>query len=362
MRQALRLAKSGLGQVWPNPSVGAVVVKDGRVLGAARTANGGRPHAETQALAQAGNAARGATLYVSLEPCAHQGQTPPCTNAIIAAAIARVVIACTDTDERVSGEGIAQLQRAGISVETGCLQEEAMALNAGFFSRIGRARPWVTMKLASSMDGYIATRSGQSQWITGEAARRHGHSLRASHDVIATGIGTVLADDPSLTCRLPGCGDHSPVRLVLDRQGRLPAQATMLQDGGAPVWRWDGFGLSGEGIAPDMMLHAATGGAADSELHRLLAQLADCGVTRLLVEGGARVSGAFLHAGLVDALYWYQAPLVIGQGGQAAIGAELSAQLIDLQRATIVDSRRLGNDQLTVLRFSAPHAFWHIAQ
>ena len=204
MRAALALARRGLGNTWPNPTVGCVVVRDGRVIGRAVTAPGGRPHAEPLALAMAGTAARGATVYVTLEPCCHHGRTPPCTEALIAAGVARVVIASPDPDPRVNGQGIARLRAAGIVVDAGLLAAEAEDVNAGFFHRVRHGRPLVTLKLASTLDGRIATRTGESRWITGEPARRMAHALRGRHDAVMVGVGTVLADDPDLTCRIPG--------------------------------------------------------------------------------------------------------------------------------------------------------------
>ena len=204
MRAALALARRGLGTVWPNPAVGCVIVDRGRVVGRGWTQPGGRPHGETEALGRAGEAARGATAYVSLEPCCHWGRTPPCTDALIAAGIGRVVVALEDPDPRVAGDGVRRLRAAGLDVETGLCEAEAAEINAGFFCRLRNGRPLVTLKLATSLDGRIATGRGESQWITGPPARERAHALRAAHDAIMVGTGTVLADDPQLTCRLPG--------------------------------------------------------------------------------------------------------------------------------------------------------------
>jgi diaminohydroxyphosphoribosylaminopyrimidine deaminase / 5-amino-6-(5-phosphoribosylamino)uracil reductase len=229
MAAALSLAARNLGQVWPNPAVGCVVVDAaGRVVGRGFTQPGGRPHAETEALAMAGERARGGTAFVTLEPCAHHGKTPPCAEALIAAGIARCIAAIEDPDPRVSGRGLAMLRQAGIAVETGPLADQARTLNAGFLTRVTAGRPFVALKLATSLDGCIATRAGESRWITGEAARAFGHRLRATHDAIAVGSGTVLADDPELTCRLAGLEHRSPVRLVFDRRGRVPARAKVM--------------------------------------------------------------------------------------------------------------------------------------
>ena len=236
-RLALRLAARGLGRTWPNPAVGCVVVKDGRIVGRGWTQPGGRPHAETEALGRAGRQALGATAYVTFEPCAHYGRTPPCTMALIHAGVRRVVVATTDPDRRVDGQGVAQLRQAGVEVELGLLRAEAEALNAGFLLKERARRPLVTLKLATSLDGRIATRSGQSQWLTGQQARARGHWLRATHDAIMVGSGTALADDPALTCRLPGLDARSPVRVVLDGRLRLPPISRLAMTAcAAPTW------------------------------------------------------------------------------------------------------------------------------
>ena len=233
MTAALGLARRGLGSVWPNPSVGCVLVRDGRVVGRGWTQPGGRPHGESEALRRAGELAQGATAYVSLEPCAHHGETPPCTDALIAAGVARVVIAAEDPDPRVEGRGMAQLRDAGIEVIEGICGDAARALNAGFLKRIVAGRPLFTLKTATSLDGRIATAGGESKWITGEAARRRAHGLRADHDAVMVGIGTALADDPALDCRLPGLAHRSPLRIVVDSHLRLPLENKLARH---PCW------------------------------------------------------------------------------------------------------------------------------
>ena len=233
MALALSLARRGLGRVWPNPSVGCVIVdRDGHVAGRGRTRDGGRPHAETEALDQAGARARGATAYVSLEPCAHQGQTGPCAQALIDAGVTRVVSAIEDPDPRVAGRGHAMLAAAGVAVQANVLAGHAKALNEGFFSRVVRGRPFVTLKLATTLDGKIALPSGESRWISGEASRSHAHLMRAQHDAIMVGIGSALADNPELTCRIPG-HDHSRlVRIVADSKARLPGESNLASSAG----------------------------------------------------------------------------------------------------------------------------------
>ncbi|MGE5148370.1 MAG: bifunctional diaminohydroxyphosphoribosylaminopyrimidine deaminase/5-amino-6-(5-phosphoribosylamino)uracil reductase RibD, partial [Candidatus Eiseniibacteriota bacterium] len=241
MQAALVLARRGLGNVWPNPAVGCVLVQPGsgggRVVGRGWTQPGGRPHAETEALARAGAAAKGATAYVTLEPCSHHGKTPPCADALIDAGISRAVVALEDPDKRVSGAGIAALRAAGIPTEVGLLGEAAAALNAGFLLRVREGRPFVTLKLATTLDGRIATASGESRWITGEVARDWAHGLRAGHDAVMVGIGTALVDDPELVCRLPGLPLRPTVRIVVDSALRLPVGSRLVQGTAqAPLW------------------------------------------------------------------------------------------------------------------------------
>ncbi len=237
MNAALALARRGLGRTWPNPAVGCVIVKDGRVVGRGWTQPGGRPHAETEALDRAGTLADGATLYTSLEPCSHHGKTPPCADAVINAGIARVVMAIEDSDPRVKGTGLARLRAAGVTVDIGIGAAEATEINAGFLMRLATGRPLVTLKLATTLDGKIAMASGESRWITGEPARRRAHLLRASHDAVMIGIGTAIADDPELTCRLPGMADRHPVRIVVDPGLRLPLTARLVVDA-AKIRTW----------------------------------------------------------------------------------------------------------------------------
>ncbi len=320
IQQALALAKTGVGRCAPNPTVGCVIVKDGEIIGQARTANGGRPHAETQALAQAGEASKGATAYVTLEPCTHHGQTPPCVDAIIEAGIAHVMVACTDPYVKVDGSGIQKLRDAGIKVEVGLGETEAIGINRGFFSRVRRLRPWITLKTATSSDGFIAKPDGTSKWITSEEARNHGHSIRAQNDAILTGSGTYLYDEPQLTCRLKGLEDASPARYVLDRRGQIEQSAfTILRH---------------------------------QNLTDTLRHLADEGVNYLMVEAGAELSLAFLQEGLIDELYWYRAPTPLEQGIEAFRGAY---KVINLDAFKMHDSK-LGSDTLTVYRFTDPQS------
>jgi diaminohydroxyphosphoribosylaminopyrimidine deaminase/5-amino-6-(5-phosphoribosylamino)uracil reductase len=341
MGAALSLAARNLGQTWPNPAVGCVIVDAaGHVVGRGWTQRGGRPHAETEALRMADQRARDGIAYVTLEPCSHHGKTPPCADALIAAGIKRCVAAIEDPDPRVSGGGLAKLRAAGITVETGLLAERAKHLNIGFLTRVTKGRPLVVLKLATSLDGRIATRSGESRWITGEAARAFGHLLRASHDAIAVGSGTVLADDPELTCRLNGLEDRSPVRVVFDRRGRTPPGAKLLT-GKPPTW------IVGRNVKnASQNIEIVANPDSGHWLSEALAKLGAAGLTRILVEGGATLATAFLKAGLVDRIYWFRAPTVIGGDALPGIAPLAVDRLADSVGLRCVGSRTLGNDVL----------------
>lgn len=310
MRHALSLARRGLGRTWPNPSVGCVLVKDGYVIAAARTGDGGRPHAEAAALEQAGAQAKGATAYVTLEPCSHHGQTPPCAQALINAGVARVVIACEDPDERVSGEGVRILSGAPLEIVQGVCEGEALALNSGFFKRITQKRPCVTLKMAVSADEKIA-RTGERTQISGDAASQYMHLLRSQNDAILVGVETALTDNPMLTARLPG-HNHKIVRCVMDRHLRLDKGSRLVQSaGGNPVviFHEDGDKTKFEGAAVECV-----------KLERVTPEtvcrsLAERGITRLMVEGGATIASAFLKAELVDAFHLIRSGIEIGENG-----------------------------------------------
>lgn len=347
MRVALTLAARGLGRTWPNPAVGCVLVKDGRAIGMGWTQPGGRPHAETEALAMAGTEAAGATAYVTLEPCSHHGKTPPCAEALIAAGIARVAVACGDPDGRVSGRGLAMLRAAGIAVSEGILTAEAEHLNAGFLKRVRHGLPLVTLKLATTLDGRIATSTGESQWITGPEARRFGHYLRATHDAILVGRGTAAADDPSLTCRLAGLEGRSPLRVVWDSRGSLPASLKLFSDGAATTWRMAGPDAPpAPPPAENVTVPLTDTGMLDPQA--ALEVLAGHGVGRVLVEGGAETAASLLQAGLADRIAWFRAPVLIGKDGLSGVG-DLSIQRIAaMQRFTLRELRQLGDDVLEV--------------
>lgn len=356
MRAALALARRGLGAVWPNPAVGCVIANERGVVGRGWTQPGGRPHAETEALARAGAAAQGATAYVTLEPCSHWGRTPPCADALIAAGIGRVVAALEDPDPRVRGRGLRRLAAAGIAVETGLCAKEAEELNTGFLSRIRRGRPLVTLKLATTLDGRIATASGESRWITGPSARARAHLLRAMHDAVMVGSGTVLADDPELTCRLPGLADCSPVRVVLDTRLRTPPSARLVTTARlVPTWL-----LTAPDADPVRRVAFADRGvtvievppdpAGGLDLAAALKALGERGLTRVLVEGGAQLAASLLRAGLVDRLLWFHAPRVIGGDGVPAIAAFDFDRLADAPSFERIAVEAVGDDVLTVLR------------
>ena len=348
MALALQLGRRGMGRVWPNPAVGCVIVGHGRIVGRGWTQDGGRPHAETVALAQAGEDARGATVYVTLEPCAHHGKTPPCAEALIAAGVARVVVALGDPDGRVAGRGIAMLAQAGIVVETGLLADQARADHAGFLSRITAARPFVTLKLAGTLDGLIATASGESQWITGPEARRAVHMMRARHDAVLVGAGTLRADDPALSVRGLGI-TRQPVRIVVSRAVKLPLTSQLAQTARqSPVWICHGA----EADVADWLALGAVSlpcavRAGQVEPEAMMQALASAGITRVFCEGGGMLAASLLGAGLVDDLVVMTAGCAIGAEGTPALAAMGIGRLADAPRFALHDLARLGDDVMT---------------
>ncbi len=349
---ALSLAARNLGDTWPNPSVGCVIVKDGAVVGRGWTQSGGRPHAETEALRRAGSAAKGADVYATLEPCSHQGKTPPCADALIAAGVARVVVATIDKNPNVYGGGLKKLQDAGIAVETGLCEGEASRINAGFFLSIQQNRPLFALKTATTLDGRIALASGESKWITGEAARGAVQGLRARYDAILVGSNTVLADDPALTCRLQGYSGRPKVRIVLDRRGRTPPNskiATSARD--IPTWIVTTKGSDCTALAhqgANIIVTAA--GKSDAEFAINAAkELANRGLTRVMVEGGGTVAAAFLKADLIDEIAWFRAPKLIGADGTAAIGALGLEKISDIPAFKYRERLVFGSDTLDFL-------------
>ena len=342
---AIALGRRSLGETWPNPAVGCVVVAaDGAVVGRGRTQAGGRPHAETEALAAAGARARGATAYVTLEPCSHHGLTPPCADALIGAGVARVVGGAGDPDPRVDGRGFRRLRDAGIAVETGLLAPAIASLASGFVSRVTQGRPRVTLKLATSLDGRIANAHGESRWITGPAARRAVHLARARHDAVLVGIGTALADDPLLTVRLAGARTRPIVRVVADRGLRLPLASRLVATATEhPLWLL-------HGPAPDPARAAALRDrgvrlvATDGALPSALAALGAAGLNTLFVEGGAAIAASLLDARLVDELLWFTAPLILGGDAVGAIGRLAPVALEAAARFGPVDSGAAAHD------------------
>jgi diaminohydroxyphosphoribosylaminopyrimidine deaminase/5-amino-6-(5-phosphoribosylamino)uracil reductase len=351
MAHALRLAARGLGNVWPNPAVGCVIVRDGIVVGRGWTQPGGRPHAEVRALQQAGSLAEGATAYVTLEPCAHHGHTPPCAEALIAAKVARVVTALTDPDPRVSGKGHAMLRTAGIAVTEGVLTAQATQLNAGFLKRVTQGLPFVTLKLAASLDGRTATATGESRWITGPEARRKVHAMRLAHDAVMVGSGTALADDPDLTVRDMGAV-RQPVRIVLDRMLKHSPESRLGRTAReTPVWLLHGPS------APEATrtAWAATGATlievpetGSLDLKAALQALAQKGLTRILSEGGATLAAALVKAGLVDELAMFSGGMLIGAEGHAAVGPLDLTALAQAPGFGLVHHERLGPDTLSI--------------
>ena len=355
MQLALAVGRRGQGRTWPNPAVGAVVVKDGVIVGRGWTQAGGRPHAEPEALKRAGEAARGATLYVTLEPCSHVGKSPPCVDAVIASGIARVVSAIEDPNPQVAGQGHARLRAAGIVVDVGLGAADAARDHAGHFRRIRDKRPHVILKLAVSADDRIAAAGHKPVAITGEVAKTRVYLLRAQCDAILVGIGTVLADDPQLDCRLPGMEARSPVRVVLDRALRIPGTSKLVHSARqTPLWVMasdlaEAPAAAKLGAAGAQVIHvAATASPPGLDLAAVLHALAEKGISRLMVEGGARVASSFVSAGLVDEVWLLRGPGTIGADGIPALDA---LPLTAISRSPAFKTRAsetLQNDTLTI--------------
>jgi len=366
MRRALRLGKKGLGYTTPNPAVGAVVVCNGEVVGEGYHQKAGTPHAEIHALRAAGDRARGADLYVTLEPCNHTGRTPPCTHAILKAGIRRVVIGTVDPNPVVTGGGAGFLRAHGLEVEEGLLRDECSLLIAPFAKHILTGIPWVRSKVACSLDGRIATRTGHSKWITNQQARRSGHCLREISDAILVGKGTILADNPQLTCRRPGRPARDPVRVVLDsRLGIDPSSHICHLDSTAPTII---VGVEGEAADGKRKALEATGAEVwlappDSrgrvDIKSLLKDLGDYGIQSILVEGGATVHGAFWDQGHVDEAFFYFAPLIIGGvDARPAIGGLGSAEVGMATRLSAIQYHKLGDNWLIHGMATDINSFW----
>lgn len=343
MRLALELAKSAEGQTSPNPLVGAVCVKDGQIIGTGAHLKAGMPHAEVHALQMAGTKALGADLYVTLEPCAHEGKTKPCTDLIIESGIRRVFIASVDPNPLVSGRGIELLKRAGIEVVVGVLQKEAEYLNRAFFHYIKYGIPYVTLKAASTLDGRLASDSGDSKWITSESSRAEVHALRHTHDAILVGVDTVLHDNPFLTTRLPH-GGKNPIRIILDRQLRTPETANVITDGAVEtiIFTLDTTELNPNLTAyPNVSIEQIP--TSKPFLQEVLKRLAKKEIMTLFVEGGSRIHTSFIHEQLADELYLYIAPKLIGNG--VSLLMDESRKLIkDSEEVTFLSVDKIGDD------------------
>lgn len=348
MRCALNLGRRQLGKTWPNPAVGCVLVKDGRVVSRAVTGTGGRPHAEANALLAAGDAARGCTAYVTLEPCAHIGETPACAELLVDAGISRVVTAIGDPDPRVSGQGIEILRTAGIAVTTGILDDVARETHQGFFSRIKLGRPFLTLKLAMSFDGRIADKNGDSKWITGPASRRRVHLMRARHDAVMVGRGTACADDPNLGTYGLGV-DTSPVRIVIDSHLSTPTDSQLGRIAAdMPVWichlsQADSHSVnSWSSCGATTIACKAQGGRVD--LSDALQRLARKGLTRIVCEGGAALAATLISSDLVDEIVGFHAGVCLGDAGLSAIGPGGMKPLAIADRFRLISSATSGGD------------------
>ncbi len=354
MSEALRLAELGLHTTSPNPRVGCVIVRNGTVVGRGWHERAGEAHAEVHALQAAGRSAQGATAYVSLEPCAHHGRTPPCTDALVAAGVARVVAAMQDPNPAVSGRGLALLGEAGIETACGLLEDQALALNCGFVSRMRRGRPWLRAKLATSLDGRTALANGESQWITSTEARADGHRWRARSCAVLTGIGTVLADDPQLSVRAVRT-DRQPIRVVVDSDLRTPPTARLLEAGRTLVYcaRPDPARLAGLQARGAEVISLPDESGARVDLWSMLRSLANLGVNEILSEAGATLTGALVAAGCVDELLLYLAPTMLGHHARAGLELPDYVSLDEPARWQLTDVRQIGPDMRVVLA-SAP--------
>lgn len=353
MARALELARKGLYSTHPNPRVGCVIVKDGVVVGEGWHARAGEPHAEVYALRQAGAKARGATAYVTLEPCSHHGRTPPCADALIAAGVARVVAAMQDPNPAVSGQGLLRLMHAGIAVQSGVLEIEARALNAGFIKRMEQGMPFVRAKLAMSLDGRTAMASGESQWITGPAARAAVQRLRASASVVLTGADTVLADNARLTVRAEELGlgaeltalaiTRPPLRVLVDGRLRVPLSAAFFQAGSAMVATCAAAAARDRYLDDGHELLAVPGSSGHIDLRKLLAELAARGANEVLLEAGPRLAGAFARLGLIDEYQLFVAPKLLGSSARPLLDLPL-ARMAEAPALKIVEMRAVGDD------------------
>jgi diaminohydroxyphosphoribosylaminopyrimidine deaminase / 5-amino-6-(5-phosphoribosylamino)uracil reductase len=357
MKLALREAVKGMGRTSPNPLVGAVVVKQGEVVGKGYHQRAGTPHAEVHALRAAGGRASGATLYVTLEPCNHTGRTPPCTEAILQAGIQRVVVGMADPNPNVTGGGSNFLAARGVELVQGVLADECREINLPFIKHSITGLPWVIMKAGASLDGRIATSRGASGWITNQQSRREVHRLRNRVDAILVGIDTVFCDDPALTTRLERGRGRDPLRVVMDANLRMPPAARMLhQDSDAVTWIFCGPRADTKKMEPLAAAGAVIKTIPETspgqlDLHLMLAELGKAGLNTLLVEGGGRIHGAFLQAGMADDLYMFMAPCFLGADGVPVVNMAGIGKVADAPRVQVISTRRFGGDLLVVGRF-----------
>ena len=348
MLHAIRLGYRNLGNTGANPSVGCVIVKNNQIIGRGFTGDGGKPHAETIALSQAGAEAKGATAYVTLEPCAHHGKTPPCSAALIKAGVAEVIFALHDPDTRVNGKGEAMLRDAGIKVQSGLCTEEARILHVGFISRITHGRPYITLKLATSRDEKIA--GGKSKWITNERSRFYAHKLRAENDAIMVGSNTVMIDNPELNCRLAGLESRSPVRIILDRMGKIPKDFKVFS-GTIPTWIFTTEHTKISQPTENTQIFYTTLHKDDTLPLREVCQIiGNQGINRLLVEGGSKLAASFFNEQLVDEIHWLQSSNIIGENGLPALGDIALSVLEDGHEFRVRSIANFEGDRLVVLQ------------
>jgi len=353
MQRAISLSLRGLGNTAPNPNVGCIIVApDGNIVGRGWTSPTGRPHAETNALEQAGTNAKGATAYITLEPCSHYGKTPPCAESLINAGISRAVIGTKDPSPHVNGQGINLLKQAGIDITLGVCENDARQAMAGFFKVLEYQRPYTTLKLATSADGYIAWPDGNSKWITGERAREFSHLLRAQNDAMLIGVGTVLADNPSLTCRLPDLEKQSPIRIIADSRLRTPPSSNIITSASQETPTWilhDENHANSHKITKSnvTLLPQPIDQSNHLDIKKALTTLAQRGITRLLSEGGSHLAASLIKNNLVDELIWIKAPIIIGEGGLPAIYDQEIATLLNKGKWKKGEQFMLDKDTIT---------------
>tara|TARA_Y100000590_G_scaffold470250_1_gene663080 strand:- start:225 stop:1310 length:1086 start_codon:yes stop_codon:yes gene_type:complete len=346
MHNALALSRRGLGQVWPNPSVGCVIVKNGKIIGRGNTQAGGRPHAEVEAIKHASEDTFGSTAYVTLEPCSHHGNTPPCVNSIIKSGIKEVFVASRDPDPRVAGKGIKKLIDAGITVHEGILEGEAKEVNVGFFKKFSKGLPYVTLKTALTIDGKTASITGSSKWITNEIARADSHMLRASYDAVLISSETANKDNPMLTCRLPGMESFSPIRILFDSKRKTSNELSMYKSAKkVPLWIFttisleNSRNLEAEKLGAKLFHVSSDKNGYGVNLKQTLSKISELGITRLMVESGGQLASALILEDLVDDIIIYRAPSLMGGDGLSSVGSLGIRDLCDIIRLKLVSFR-----------------------